>query len=94
MKHQEGSFAMQHHSQHPAKGLQNPAKGPTTDILVSHETISSEAIERHIAEGKRLQAEAIAAFFRSCFRLVGGAFRRPPHQRNDTARNGAVPHRA
>jgi len=85
---------MQHHSQHPAKGLQNPAKGPTTDILVSHETISSEAIERHIAEGKRLQAEAIAAFFRSCFRLVGGAFRRPPHQRSDTARNGAVPHRA
>jgi hypothetical protein len=97
MKHQEGSFAMQHHSQLPAKGNQHPAKGSnagTTGYLVSHETISSETIERHIAEGKRLQAEAIAAFVRGAFSRVAAAFQRAPAQASDTAGNGAVPHRA
>lgn len=78
---------MQHHSQ-----SQN--NKPATGILVSAETISSETIERHIAEGKRLQAEAIAAFFRSCFTRVAAAFQRHPARTGDTARNGAVPHRA
>lgn len=85
MKHQEGSFAMQHHSQ-------RPANGSTTGILVNDGMISSDAIERHIAEGKRLQAEAIAAFLRGCVARVGAAFHRP--QAGETANNGAVAHQA
>jgi hypothetical protein len=88
MKHQEGSFAMQHQSQDLAKG----PKAGTSGILISYEAISSETIERHIAEGKRLQAEAIAAFVRGAFHRVGALFQR--HQTNHTAGNGAVPHRA
>ncbi len=84
MKHQEGRFAMQHHSQHPAKG--HPAG--TAGILVNDETITSETIERHIAEGKRLQAEAVAAFFRGCATRIRAVFQRHP------SGDGAVPHRA
>lgn len=85
---------MQHHSQHPAKGHQDPDNGPTTGIFVNDGMISSEAIERHIAEGKRLQAEAIAAFLRGCVARVGAAFHRHPAQAGDPANDGAVPHRA
>lgn len=74
---------MQHQSQHPTKG----ATTGKTDFVLSEETISSEAIERHIAEGKRLQAEAIAAFFAGCARRIGAALHRQPS-------DNAVPHRA
>jgi hypothetical protein len=90
MKHQEGSFAMQHQTQDLAKG----PKAGTSGMLVSHETISSETIERHIAEGKRLQAEAVSAFVRGAFARIAAAFQRHPAQAGDTAGTGAVPHRA
>lgn len=64
---------MQHHSQ-------DLSKGPTavkTGIYVSSSTvITGEEIERHIAEGKRMQAEAIAAFLSSAFRRLTALF--PP----------------
>lgn len=88
---------MQHHSQLPAKGHHGPNNGPSagkSGLLVRDETISSEVIERHIAEGKRLQAEAIAAFLRGGFARVAAVFQRHPHQAGAPASNGAVPHRA
>jgi hypothetical protein len=36
--------------------------------------ITGEEIERHIAEGKRMQSEAIAAFLSSAFRRLTALF--------------------
>ena len=84
MKHQKGSFAMQHHSQNDKTG--------TAGILATDVVITSDVIERHIAEGKRLQAEAVAAFLRGSFARVASVFHR--NQADDTANGGAMPHRA
>lgn len=84
MKHRkEGSFDMQHQSQGLNKG---PIAG-NTGILISNTAISGDEIERYIAEGKRMQAEAIAGFLTGVFRRIGAAF----HRRGET---GAVAHQA
>jgi len=57
---------MQHHSQDLSKG---PTAVKTGTTIISETVITPEEIERHIAEGKRMQAEAIRVF-------LGGAFRR------------------
>lgn len=73
---------MQHQSQDLSKG---PTAG-TTGILVSSTVITGAEIERHIAEGKRMQAEAIAAFVSAAFRRVASPF----HRRGASAgRSGA-----
>ena len=77
---------MQHQSQDPAKGL----NAGTTGSMFRDAVVSSEEIERHIAEGKRLQAEAIAAFLRGCSRRIGAVFQRPTAGPSESA----VPHRA
>jgi hypothetical protein len=67
MKHRKkGSFVMQHQSQ----GFENGTAAGTTGIFDQTSLVSSAEIERHIARGKRMQAEAIAAFFRGGFRRL------------------------
>ena len=67
MKHRKkGSFVMQHQSQ----GFENGTAAGTNGIVNQIGQISSAEIERHIAEGKRMQAEAIAAFIRGGFRRL------------------------
>jgi hypothetical protein len=83
---QEGSFEMQHQSQ----GLDKRPTAGTTGLLSSQLVISSGDIERHIAEGKRMQAEAIAAFLTAGFRRIGSLFQRRPA----AAHEPAVPHGA
>ncbi len=61
---------MQHQSQDLSKG---PTAGKT-GILVDDAVISSTDIERYIAQGKRMQAEAIAASLTSAFRRVSALF--------------------
>jgi hypothetical protein len=92
MKHRrKGSFQMQHQSQGLAKG---PTAG-TTGLLYDNVAISSDEIERHIAIGKQMQAEAIAAFFTAGFRRLGSLFqRRPAGHRPTGGHEPAVPHRA
>jgi len=77
---------MQHQSQDLSMG---PTAGKT-GILVSGAVISSAEIERHIAEGKRMQAEAIAAFLTASFRRVAGLF----YRRGDSGAQSAMPHGA
>ncbi len=59
---------MQHQSQGSAKGL----TAGTAGILINDRAISAAEIERHIAAGKRMQAEAIAGFFKRCYRRLRG----------------------
>ncbi len=67
MKHRKkGSFVMQHQSQ----GFENGTAAGTAGIFDQAPLVSSAEIERHIAEGKRMQAEAIAAFIRGGFRRL------------------------
>lgn len=81
--------------QHQSQGL---AKGPTaattgivdSTVIITAPIISAEEIERHIAEGKRMQAEAIAAFLKAAFRRIGALFQRRPAHRPQPA----VPHGA
>jgi hypothetical protein len=63
---------MQHQSQDLTKG---PIAGKT-GIIFTDTVISSAEIERYVAEGKRMQAEAVAAFLTGLVRRVGGVFRR------------------
>jgi len=77
---------MQHQSQDLSMG---PTAGKT-GILVSGAVISSAEIERHIAEGKRMQAEAIAAFLTGSFRRIASLF----HRRGEGSAETAMPHRA
>lgn len=76
MKHrQEGSFDMQHQSQDLSKGATTGKTGITTDAattgaITTDAVITSAEIERHIAAGKRMQAEAIAAFLSGGFRRL------------------------
>lgn len=77
---------MQHQSQDLSMG---PTAGKT-GILVSGTVITGAEIERHIAEGKRMQAEAIAAFLTASFRRVAGLF----HRRGDSGAESAMPHGA
>lgn len=79
---------MQHHSQSPAKGIESNS----ADLIPATRVIGSDEIERHIAAGKRLQAEAIAAFFAGCARRLGAVFHR--HPSDGAQSDGAVPHRA
>ena len=87
---------MQHHSQ----GL---AKGPTTGTtgLLHHDAVfAADEIERHIARGKQMQAEAIAAMLTAAFRRLGDLVQRRPlaHGRAGhhpaTGHEPAVPHGA
>ncbi|WP_193371275.1 RSP_7527 family protein [Pelagibius marinus] len=64
---------MQHQSQDLSKG---PNAGKTGIYLSSDKVITAEEIERHIAKGKRMQAEAIAALLSSAFRRLTTLF--PP----------------
>ena len=77
---------MQHQSQDLSKG---PTAGKT-GVFLNRVVIDNDEIERHIAHGKQLQAEAIAAFLSSAFRRLGTAFHRRPTRSGDTA----MPHRA
>ncbi|GAB4370276.1 MAG: hypothetical protein Kow00114_30510 [Kiloniellaceae bacterium] len=77
---------MQHQSQDLSKG---PTAGKT-GILVSGTVITGAEIERHIAEGKRMQAEAIAAFLSAAFRRLAGLF----HRRGASGTGSAMPHSA
>lgn len=82
MKHrQEGSFDMQHQSQDLSKGATTGKTGTsiTTDAatagaMTSDAALTSAEIERHIAAGKRMQAEAIAAFLSGGFRRLAALF--------------------
>jgi hypothetical protein len=78
---------MQHPNQDPAKG---PRAG-TAGIHFPDPVASADEIERHIAEGKRLQAEAIAAMLRALFRRLAVAFRRPPRRHDGELPAGARP---
>lgn len=87
MKHRrKGSFQMQHQSQGLAKG---PTAG-TTGLLHDDVVISSDEIERHIALGKQMQAEAIAAMLTGAFRRLGALFQRRPAATHEPG----LPHRA
>jgi len=89
MKHRKKEVSpMQHQSQGLAKG---PTTG-TTGLYDEFPVFSAEEIERHIAAGKRMQAEAIAAFLSAAFRRVGALFQRRPAERGD--HQPVVPHRA
>jgi len=77
---------MQHQSQDLSKG---PTAGKT-GLYIDHVVISGEEIERHIAEGKRMQAEAVAAFLSGLFRRLGAVFQR----RSGPAGETAMPHGA
>lgn len=93
MKHRRKEVSpMQHQSQGLAKG---PTAG-TTGIIDSTAIVSAAEIERHIAAGKRMQAEAIAAFLTAAFRRVGALFQRRPAGRgaHRPAHRPAVPHGA
>lgn len=87
MKHRrKESFEMQHQSQGLAKG---PTAG-TTGLIHDDVVISGDEIERHIANGKQMQAEAIAAFLTAGFRRLGSLFQRRPAATHEPA----VPYRA
>ena len=68
--HRKGSFDMQHQSQDLSKG---PTTGKT-GILVDDAVIRSAEIEHYIAQGKRMQAEAIAAALATAARRVSALF--------------------
>ena len=76
--------------QHQSQGLSKGPTAGTTGLLSSQVVISSGDIERHIAEGKRMQAEAIAAFLTAGFRRIASLFQR----RSVASHEPAVPHRA
>lgn len=83
MKHrQEGSFDMQHQSQDLSKG---PTAGKTGATITADAVVTSEEIERHIAAGKRMQAEAIAAFLSGAFRRLAALV--PPRHGHDPVRD-------
>ncbi|MGE5766644.1 MAG: RSP_7527 family protein [Bacteroidota bacterium] len=87
---------MQHRSQGLAKG---PTAG-TTGLLHDGVAFSADDIERHIARGKQMQAEAIAAMLTAAFRRLGGLVQRRPAGHGSTGHRPtgghapAVPHRA
>lgn len=82
MKHRnKGSFDMQHQSQDLSKG---PAAGKS-GLLIDRVVISRDEIERHIAYGKQLQAETMAAILSGAFRRIGAAFHRRPVAGHETA---------
>ncbi len=62
---------MQHQSQDLSK---RPTAVKTGIAITSDRVITVEEIERHIAEGKRMQAEAIRAFLGSAFRRLAALF--------------------
>lgn len=87
--------------QHP---IQDPAKGPragtagirpeaplVNGLLFADPVASADEIERHIAEGKRLQAEAIAAMLRALFRRLAAPLRRRPARHGGDLPAGARP---
>ncbi|MEO3429866.1 hypothetical protein AAFN88_13465 [Pelagibius sp. CAU 1746] len=68
---------MQHPSQDPSKG---PSAVKTGRIESDEGVISVEEMERHIAEGKRMRAEAIRAFSGAALRRLA-ALLLPRHAR-------------
>lgn len=62
---------MQHQSQDLSKGSTAVKTGST---IALERMISVEEIERYVAEGKRMQAEAIAGFLTSAFRRLAALF--------------------
>ncbi|MGF1592977.1 MAG: RSP_7527 family protein [Kiloniellaceae bacterium] len=77
--------------QHP---IHDPAKGPragTAGIHFADPVATADEIEHHIAEGKRLQAEAIAAMLRAAFRRLAAPFRRRPARHGGDLPAGARP---
>jgi hypothetical protein len=77
---------MQHQSQDLLKG----STAGKTGLLINPVAITGEEIERHIAHGKQLQAEAIGALLTGAFRRLGAVFQRRPVSARDTA----MPHGA
>ncbi|MGD1878229.1 MAG: RSP_7527 family protein [Kiloniellaceae bacterium] len=75
---------------HQSQDLTNGARAGKTGILINGTAISGADIERHIAEGKRMQAEAIAGFLTGLFSRIGATFRR----RADSGAETAMPHGA
>lgn len=72
---------MQHQNQDLSKG---PTAGKTGITTATDAAITSAMIERHIADGKRMQAEAIAAFLTRTFRRLGALL--PPRHNHAPAR--------
>ncbi len=70
---------MQHQSEDLGKG---PAAGKSGTIIAKT-AISTDDIERHIAEGKRMQAEAIAAFLTEALGRLKAIFHRPAKAGDD-----------
>ncbi|MEQ8356876.1 MAG: hypothetical protein RH942_15145 [Kiloniellaceae bacterium] len=62
---------MQHQNQAPLKGTFAGKTGFHDNGFV----VTNADIERHIAEGKRLQAEAVAALFAGGWRRLSALFR-------------------
>lgn len=75
--------------QHQGQNLSKRSTAGTTGLLASQAVVTADEIERHIAAGKRMQAEAIAAGLSGVFRRFGALFQRRP-ARHETA----VPHGA
>ena len=73
---------MQHQRQSSAKEL-NAAQ---TGAVMTFETISAAEIERHIAEGKRMQAEAVASLFKAGFRRLGNLLHLRPQGGGELSR--------
>lgn len=86
---------MQHHSQGLAKGPTAGTTGLLHHDLLHGAVFSADDIERHIARGKQMQAEAIAAMLTAAFRRLGGLVqRRPAGHGAAVGHEPAVPHRA
>jgi hypothetical protein len=62
--------------QHQSQDFTKKSSVGKTDILDSRWEVSSAEIERHIALGKQMQAEAIAAFLTDSFLRLGRLFSR------------------
>lgn len=75
--------------QHQSQNLTMRLTAGDTGLPVTRPITGAE-IERHIAAGKRMQAEAIAAGLKWALRGLGLLFRRPPAPAQETA----LPHRA
>lgn len=78
--------------QHQSQGFDAATPAGKAGILDSGTVVTSAEIERHIAAGKRMQAEAIAAFLKGGFRRLVRLVHHDRSAANSTARNtGALP---
>lgn len=72
---------MQHQNQDLTKG---PSAGTTGIYVTTDAAITSAQIDHHIAEGKRMQAEAVAAFLTRTFGRLAALFHARHPDKNAT----------